>query len=115
MSSRPDTSPGMDTASPRTAPTSFRSLPVLLAFAEKVAKVHGNPTPELTDVDVKLRGLAGEMEAHMRSEEEEVFPAIRAGQGGSAALAQMEEEHEQAGDRVRIPDTDALETRCWGM
>ena len=73
------------------------TLPVLLAFAEKVAKAHGKHTPELTDVDVKVRELAGEMDAHMRSEEEEVFPAIRAGEGGSAALAQMEEEHEQAG------------------
>ncbi len=73
------------------------SLPVLLAFAEKVARVHGNHTPELTEVDVRVRELAGEMEAHMRSEEEEVFPAIRAGEGGSAALGQMEAEHEHAG------------------
>lgn len=73
------------------------SLPVLQAFSDKVARVHGNHTPELVSVNRKVQELAGEMEAHMAAEETEVFPAIKAGEGAGAALPQMEEEHEAAG------------------
>jgi regulator of cell morphogenesis and NO signaling len=73
------------------------SLPVLRAFAGKVARVHGPHTPELVSVDRTVRALSEEMEAHMAAEEGEVFPAIKKGEGASAALEQMEEEHEASG------------------
>lgn len=73
------------------------SLPVLQAFSAKVARVHGSHTPELVEVDRAVQAISDEMDAHMASEETEVFPAIKAGNGASAALEQMEEEHEAAG------------------
>ncbi len=73
------------------------TLPVVQAFAEKVARVHGERVPYLVEIDEKVRDLAREMEAHMEAEEEEVFPAIRSGKVTAEAFAQMEEEHEEAG------------------
>lgn len=83
------------------------TLPVLREFTGKVARVHGPERPSLVEVNRLLTALADEMEAHMVSEEEELFPAIRSltngGEGGAPGLpagllAQMEDEHETAGD-----------------
>ncbi len=74
------------------------ALPVLRAFSRKVAQVHGAHTPELISVDEAVQALSEEMTAHMASEENEVFPAIKSGEGASAALEQMEAEHEAAGE-----------------
>ncbi len=73
------------------------NLPVLQAFTQKVALVHGLENPEVVEVDQKVQELAREMEAHMKSEEDVVFPAIRDGEATPEAFAQMEEEHDVAG------------------
>lgn len=73
------------------------NLPVLEAFARKVAQVHGPANPEVVEVDRKVQALAQEMASHMRAEEEVVFPAIRAGRLTDEAVQQMEDEHEAAG------------------
>lgn len=53
------------------------SLPTLLQFAEKVARVHGPRHPELAEVFGGVEELAGEMTRHMDEEEEVLFPRIR--------------------------------------
>jgi regulator of cell morphogenesis and NO signaling len=82
------------------------TLPVLREFTGKVARVHGTDRPALVEVDRILNALADEMEAHMVSEEEELFPAIRSLDDGAEGddpglsdelLARMEDEHETAG------------------
>lgn len=81
------------------------TLPVLVAFSAKVAQVHGegySAHPAVRDFVLTLRD---EMEAHMRKEEQDMFPRI--GQLGSlnreeiqALLHDLEHEHEGAGSLV---------------
>jgi regulator of cell morphogenesis and NO signaling len=82
------------------------ALPVLRAFTEKVAWRHGDTRPELVAIAERTAELAAEMEAHMASEEEVVFPRIRALASGTAGeegptlaelIGQMEGEHDAAG------------------
>jgi regulator of cell morphogenesis and NO signaling len=64
--------------------THRRELPELIALARKVETAHATDanTPHgLTDA---LEAMIPELEAHMREEEELLFPAVRA--GGVAAL-----------------------------
>ena len=81
------------------------SLPVLRAFTEKVARVHGAERPELVEIARLFGALAAELETHMASEEDVVFPAIKTLEGGTASdgpalrdlVGDMEAEHDEAG------------------
>jgi regulator of cell morphogenesis and NO signaling len=88
------------------------SIPVLRAFTQKVARVHGGACPELVDIAIHFDAVAREMEAHMASEERVVFPRIKAladnvrsSQVGDRSLREliddMESEHEEAGMLMR--------------
>lgn len=92
------------------------SLPVLQAFAQKVARVHGHARPELVEIADRVEALAGEMNAHLVSEEQTVFPQIKAlcdghGSGETSAssvretlhalVRELEGEHDQAGALMR--------------
>lgn len=79
------------------------NLPVLLAFTQKVARVHGADRPALVVVAGLVEELAREMEAHMASEEEVVFPRIKSGEGEplESLIEQMEDEHDHAGEIMR--------------
>ncbi|MEX0979820.1 MAG: iron-sulfur cluster repair di-iron protein [Gemmatimonadota bacterium] len=92
------------------------TLPVLLQFSQKVARVHGERRPELVAIARLVEEIAGELEQHMRKEEEILFPYIRAlvatgSDGGSVvlpgedtadgAMRLMEEEHDHAGELMR--------------
>jgi regulator of cell morphogenesis and NO signaling len=92
------------------------TLPVLLQFSQKVARVHGERRPELVAIARLVEEIAGELEQHMRKEEEILFPYIRAlvaagSAGGSVvlpgedaadgAMRLMEEEHDHAGELMR--------------
>ncbi len=79
-------------------------LPRLGRMSEKVAEVHGSRHPELHELARVYRGLRGELEPHLGTEEERVFPAVRrlAESGTEAedvqgALHALEEEHDRAG------------------
>jgi len=82
------------------------SLPVLRAFAQKVAKVHGHARPELLDIAERVEALAAELTEHLASEENEVFPRIKALASATATddrealralIDEMEDEHDGAG------------------
>lgn len=53
------------------------SLPELLKYAEKVAKVHGAAHPELYDIFRLVQEIDEEMTAHMEKEEAFLFPYIK--------------------------------------
>lgn len=83
-------------------------LPVIAALTQKVASVHGTHRPELVAIAALFEEVAGEMRAHMASEEDVVFPRIRAveedGSGQAdlrGLIAEMEAEHDRAGSLMR--------------
>lgn len=89
-------------------------LPRLVAMANRVETVHGDGMPEvLPPLAATVRELAAELEAHMREEEDVVFPAIErleraAVRGEQPAVADLEslvaareEEHTEAGAKLR--------------
>jgi regulator of cell morphogenesis and NO signaling len=110
------------------------SLPVLLHFSDKVARVHGGRHPELVELRELVGELAAEMEEHMEREEVDLFPGIgsmvariegREDSGdsfqawGRGALGLLQDDHERAGElmsRIRAttddyrPPTDACNT-----
>ena len=83
-------------------------LPRLVEMADRVGTKHGWRDTRLPEMAATVRVLAAEMLSHMQKEEFVLFPAVRdieagvaAGLGGgnlSAPIAQMEAEHEAAGD-----------------
>ncbi|TVP42292.1 MAG: iron-sulfur cluster repair di-iron protein [Gemmatimonadales bacterium] len=94
------------------------NLPALRHFTTRVAKVHGAGWTELSLIAERTEELAREMEDHMRDEEENLFPQVRAASafgasgdrasgdrasgGGAnpftdADFAELEAEHEHAG------------------
>ena len=90
--------------------------PEITAYAAKVAKVHGERFPENIEIYEKFMALSQELMDHLESEEERVFPMIREIYenriGGEKIpgdlihslreeLAQMEEEHEGAGNVMK--------------
>ena len=88
-------------------------LPRLLAMADRVAEKHGRDLPAtVPPLAVTLHDLATELVAHMRDEEEIVFPAIerleRRWRAGEAAeledlapvIAAREDEHAAAGEHL---------------
>jgi regulator of cell morphogenesis and NO signaling len=89
-------------------------IPVIQKWIHKVAKVHGDWKPENIRIASAFDKLASEMMSHMMKEEKQAFPLIRkiktlSGSEKEEALAQlrqlideMEEEHEGAGDLMRV-------------
>jgi regulator of cell morphogenesis and NO signaling len=77
------------------------SVPVLRAFTEKVARVHGAERPDLVTIAHLFDALATELTEHMASEEEVVFPRIKTPDADGPALrdlvGDMEAEHDAAG------------------
>ena len=79
-------------------------LPRLEAMARKVVDVHGDKDPvRLPRLLQAVLDLRGELEPHMRKEEQILFPMIRRGQGTGAngPVAVMMREHEAAGDLLK--------------
>ncbi|BBM70606.1 iron-sulfur cluster repair di-iron protein [Rhodothermus marinus] len=85
-----------------------RELPRLSALMDRVAQVHGHQSTWLHEAREVFGRLKLELEAHMRSEEEAIFPLIRALEEGSAdaaaelepLLVQAEQEHDAAGEAL---------------
>ncbi len=88
-----------------------RELPSLQAQAAKVRAAHGPRHPELAEAAEVLAALAEELDAHLAKEEQILFPAIRALEGGGPGLPTcgglqnpirvMEMEHDEAGEALR--------------
>ena len=85
------------------------------AYAQKIAEVHGAHHPEVIEIARIFAKIATDMAAHLREEEEVLFPAIKridtARKAGSApeardlealksCLAKLNQEHDEIGDAV---------------
>jgi regulator of cell morphogenesis and NO signaling len=60
-------------------------LPAMRALVDKVAKAHGRAHPELLDIRATFTAMADELEQHMVKEEQVLFPACVALEGGDAS------------------------------
>lgn len=91
----------------------LENIPIILQYADKVARVHGEYHPETVQVNELFRAVAQELMMHMQKEEQILFPFIQElvqaeKEGKSTPGAQfgtvqnpirmMEHEHEDAGD-----------------
>lgn len=89
------------------------TIPLLIQYTNKVAKVHGDSDPELIRVRDLFVDVANELTPHLKKEELILFPFIakmeRAVKSGESLerphfgtvenpIAMMEDEHEAAGD-----------------
>lgn len=92
------------------------NIPLLLQYADRVAKVHGHHYTELYEIQELLVRVAGELSAHMKKEELILFPFIKKlvkARHDDAPVPEthfgpvdnpirmMEAEHEEAGDILR--------------
>ncbi len=84
-------------------------LPRLTQLVNKVATVHGENHPNMRRVAEVYGGLRRALEAHMKEEEEALFPALRLMTRGSFGMladdtadliAKMEVEHQEVGDAL---------------
>ena len=84
----------------------LKSLPELVNYTEKIARVHGAGHPELEDVSGLFSEINRELLQHLKNEEENLFPAIKDFQlSGSmeakaiiiAQIAKLSSEHDFAG------------------
>jgi regulator of cell morphogenesis and NO signaling len=87
----------------------------IAAYADKIAGVHGAHHPEVKEIAAIFAKIAVDMAAHLREEEEVLFPAIRridaarkAGNSPEASdvetirstLVRLDHEHQEIGDAV---------------
>jgi regulator of cell morphogenesis and NO signaling len=87
----------------------------LLTYANKIAAVHGAHHPEVIEIAAIFATIATDMAAHLREEEEVLFPAIKridaavkAGRQADAedratiraSLVTLDHEHQEIGDAV---------------
>jgi regulator of cell morphogenesis and NO signaling len=85
-------------------------IPQILAYAAKVAKVHGERHPENLEIYRLFSQLSKELLEHLEDEEENVFPLIKSyvndGEKSvdsatyKAALQKLVEDHEEAGEMM---------------
>jgi regulator of cell morphogenesis and NO signaling len=81
-----------------------QELPRLHMMAERVAHVHGGHTPSLVTIFEVFQGMEDELISHMAKEEQVLFPAIKALEGGQSffgpldgPIACMMHEHDYVG------------------
>lgn len=70
-----------------------KTLPELLAYAQKVNRVHGANHPELSEVALIVENLYNEMMAHMVKEEQVLFPYIKALEHASGGHQPLQAAH----------------------
>lgn len=90
------------------------NMPVIIQFADKVAKVHGHGAPEVIEVAQLVHALEDELMPHMMKEEMMLFPYIKQLEYAKASglvptapfgtvnnpINMMEEEHDSAGETL---------------
>ncbi len=74
------------------------SIPVITAYAEKVAKVHGQHNPELLQIRDRFKKFGEELLDHLKGEEEQLFPKIEKGE--SLNTEEFIDEHEDASQNL---------------
>ena len=80
-----------------------RTLPFLRGLSAKVARVHGDREPDLIAISILVDKLAEILIGHLHDEEHDLFPDLLADPVPprvGAALARMEEEHDEVGTRL---------------
>jgi regulator of cell morphogenesis and NO signaling len=82
-----------------------RELPGLVALADKVERAHGSDPNAPHGLSEALAGIISELGAHMKKEEQVLFPAMVNGRteavaGPIAAMRHDHHEHEQALARI---------------
>jgi len=92
------------------------SIPILLQYADKVAKVHGEHATEVVEINRLVQAVADELSSHLEKEEQVLFPYIKelhsANESGenlaehhcetvANPIRVMEMEHESAGDAFK--------------
>lgn len=55
-----------------------KSLPDITTYADKVMKVHGDDHPELVEINKLVKEISSELNAHIKQEENALFPKIKA-------------------------------------
>lgn len=84
----------------------LKSLPELVQYTQKIAKVHGDRHPELNEVSELFSQINCELLQHLKNEEEVLFPAIKTAIKNatpqlkktiSSEITRMSGEHEFAG------------------
>ena len=76
-------------------------LPRLDTLLEKVVRAHGEERPELAELRETFTLLRSELEEHMATEEEQLFPLVRSGGPFDAEqVAELEHDHEWAGSAL---------------
>ncbi|MCZ7590101.1 MAG: iron-sulfur cluster repair di-iron protein [Gaiella sp.] len=76
-------------------------LPRLDGLLEKVVRAHGAERPELAEIRETFTALRAELEEHMTTEEEDLFPLVaRGGPYDESQVAELEHEHEFAGSSL---------------
>ncbi len=78
----------------------WREMPRLTELANKVARVHGGNHAELREVQKTYQALVLDLTDHLMTEEQEQFPAIKAGQADltETGLQKLISEHDVAGE-----------------
>ena len=78
-------------------------LPELIRLASRVEHVHADHPACPRGLAAALKETLGELEMHMRKEEEILFPMIRRGMGRGAGgpISVMNSEHDEHGERLR--------------
>lgn len=84
-----------------------RALPELIALSRKVEAVHREHPRVPAGLSEALRRMATDLEAHMRKEETELFPAMRAQAAGALAgpIADLRAEHDGQGRFAELLET----------
>jgi regulator of cell morphogenesis and NO signaling len=93
-----------------------RTLPMIRSLAAKVARVHGDRAPDLTDLAAAVEDLADLLAFHVDHEEQSLFPALANGQNSTVDLYQMLEEHRLVAgllDRI-FEASDGFRVPSWG-
>jgi regulator of cell morphogenesis and NO signaling len=72
-----------------------KSIPILIEYTTKVARVHGNSHPEVIEIANKFMEAADELNDHLHKEEEILFPYIK--QLVAAELNKQEAPHKAFG------------------
>lgn len=72
-------------------------LPRISLLAQKVSAVHGEHHPDLLPLRDVFEQFRTHLEAHMKEEEEHLFPECIAGKDSPESIRAREREHEEAG------------------
>jgi len=98
----------------------LKTLPELVFYTNKIARVHGENHPELIEVAELFRTINAELLQHLQKEEEVLFPAVKEAISNKSPglrelihseIDRMNDEHELAGGAMDKINTLTLQYR----